>query len=174
MQVRLLRKDGDAGSLEIPEDESAGQNAATLVRKTRQGLLVTLANEEETVAGSSRIRRISIGTATPNRRRDSTISRTGSCSSLGSHDRNARQEHGRQGSIISTESSPGGDNPGVDSDDDGRSLSTFPNLVPCSVIRDPVSSWGSALWVSFFKHNFCVKPYIPREPRRDPSNRRLN
>ena len=26
----------------------------------------------------------------------------------------------------------------------------------------------------FFKHNFCVKPYVPREPRRDPSNRRLN
>ena len=27
--------------------------------------------------------------------------------------------------------------------------------------------------VTFFKHNFCVKPYVPREPRRDPSNRRL-
>ena len=26
----------------------------------------------------------------------------------------------------------------------------------------------------FFKHNFCVKPYVPREPRRDPSNRRVN
>ena len=26
----------------------------------------------------------------------------------------------------------------------------------------------------FFQHNFCVKPYVPREPRRDPSNRRLN
>ena len=25
-----------------------------------------------------------------------------------------------------------------------------------------------------FLHNFCVKPYVPREPRRDPSNRRLN
>ena len=25
-----------------------------------------------------------------------------------------------------------------------------------------------------FQHNFCVKPYVPREPRRDPSNRRLN
>ena len=25
----------------------------------------------------------------------------------------------------------------------------------------------------FFKHNFCVKPYVTREPRRDPSNRRL-
>ena len=25
----------------------------------------------------------------------------------------------------------------------------------------------------FFQHNFCVKPYVPREPRRDPSNRRL-
>ena len=25
-----------------------------------------------------------------------------------------------------------------------------------------------------FKHNFCVKPYVPREPRKDPSNRRLN
>ena len=22
-----------------------------------------------------------------------------------------------------------------------------------------------------FKHNFCVEPYVPREPRRDPSNR---
>ena len=26
----------------------------------------------------------------------------------------------------------------------------------------------------FFKHNFCVGPYIPREPLRDPSNRRVN
>ena len=26
----------------------------------------------------------------------------------------------------------------------------------------------------FLKHNFCVKPYVPREPWRDPSNRRLN
>ena len=25
----------------------------------------------------------------------------------------------------------------------------------------------------FFKHNFCIKPCVPREPRRDPSNRRL-
>ena len=25
-----------------------------------------------------------------------------------------------------------------------------------------------------FKHNFCVKPYVPRESWRDPSNRRLN
>ena len=25
----------------------------------------------------------------------------------------------------------------------------------------------------FFQHNFCVKLYVPREPRRDPSNRRL-
>ena len=23
----------------------------------------------------------------------------------------------------------------------------------------------------FFQHNFCVKPYVPREPRKDPSNR---
>ena len=29
-------------------------------------------------------------------------------------------------------------------------------------------------WNCFFKHNFSVKPYVPREPRRDPSNRRLN
>ena len=30
-------------------------------------------------------------------------------------------------------------------------------------------------WVyMFFKHNFCVKPYVSRKPRRDPSNRRLN
>ena len=28
--------------------------------------------------------------------------------------------------------------------------------------------------IVFFLHNFCVKPYVPREPRRDPSNRRLN
>ena len=30
--------------------------------------------------------------------------------------------------------------------------------------------------IYFFKHNFCVKPYVglPREPRRNPSNRRLN
>ena len=28
--------------------------------------------------------------------------------------------------------------------------------------------------VNFFKHNFCIKPYVlSREPRRDPSNRRL-
>ena len=26
----------------------------------------------------------------------------------------------------------------------------------------------------FFLNSFCVKPYVPREPRRDPSNRRLN
>ena len=26
----------------------------------------------------------------------------------------------------------------------------------------------------FFLHSFCVKPYVPREPRREPSNRRLN
>ena len=26
----------------------------------------------------------------------------------------------------------------------------------------------------FFKHNFCVKLYVPREPRRDPINRRVN
>ena len=25
----------------------------------------------------------------------------------------------------------------------------------------------------FFQHNFCIVPYIPREPRRDPSNCRL-
>ena len=30
------------------------------------------------------------------------------------------------------------------------------------------------LYVFFFKHNFCVKPHVPREPRRNPSNRRLN
>ena len=24
---------------------------------------------------------------------------------------------------------------------------------------------------AFFQHNFCVKPYVPREPRRDPSPR---
>ena len=28
--------------------------------------------------------------------------------------------------------------------------------------------------IIFFQHNFCVKPYVPREPRRDTSNRRLN
>ena len=26
----------------------------------------------------------------------------------------------------------------------------------------------------FFKHNFYVMPYVPRESRRNPSNRRLN
>ena len=26
----------------------------------------------------------------------------------------------------------------------------------------------------FFQHNFCVEPFVPREPRRNPSNRRLN
>jgi hypothetical protein len=25
----------------------------------------------------------------------------------------------------------------------------------------------------FFKHNFCIKPYVPREPRSESSNRRL-
>ena len=32
--------------------------------------------------------------------------------------------------------------------------------------------WGMQIF--FFQHNFCVKPYVPREPQRDPSNRRLN
>ena len=27
---------------------------------------------------------------------------------------------------------------------------------------------------TFFKHNFCVKSYVPRKPWRDPSNRGLN
>ena len=31
--------------------------------------------------------------------------------------------------------------------------------------------WAGILLI--FKHNFCFKPYLPREPRRDPSNRRL-
>ena len=26
---------------------------------------------------------------------------------------------------------------------------------------------------TFFKHNLCIKPYVPRESRKDPSNRRL-
>ena len=26
---------------------------------------------------------------------------------------------------------------------------------------------------SIFKHNFCIKPYVPKKPRMDPSNRRL-
>ena len=26
----------------------------------------------------------------------------------------------------------------------------------------------------FFKHTICVKPYVPREPRRDPSNPRFD
>ena len=33
--------------------------------------------------------------------------------------------------------------------------------------------WTNKL-LFFDKHNFCVQPYVPREPRRDPSNRRLN
>ena len=28
-------------------------------------------------------------------------------------------------------------------------------------------------WHSLFQHNFYIKPYVPREPRRDPSNCRL-
>ena len=31
-----------------------------------------------------------------------------------------------------------------------------------------------SVYVIFFQHNFCVKPYVPREPERDPSNHRLN
>ena len=30
------------------------------------------------------------------------------------------------------------------------------------------------IWTFFFQHNFCVQSYVPREPRKDPSNRRLN
>ena len=26
----------------------------------------------------------------------------------------------------------------------------------------------------FLKHDYCVKPYVPRELRRDPSNRRVD
>ena len=33
---------------------------------------------------------------------------------------------------------------------------------------------GNIAAIFFFEHNFSVKPYLPREPRRDPSNRRLN
>ena len=29
-------------------------------------------------------------------------------------------------------------------------------------------------WNHVFLNNSCVKPYVPREPRRNPSNRRLN
>ena len=36
------------------------------------------------------------------------------------------------------------------------------------------SSFLFYFFIFFFKHNFCVKPCVPREPRRDPSNRRLN
>ena len=28
--------------------------------------------------------------------------------------------------------------------------------------------------VEYFRNNFCAKPYVPRESRRDPSNRRLS
>ena len=34
-----------------------------------------------------------------------------------------------------------------------------------------IDAWASS---SIFFNTFCVKPYVPREPRRDPSNRRLN
>ena len=34
--------------------------------------------------------------------------------------------------------------------------------------------YRSSYIIFFFQHNFCVKPYVPWEPRRDPSNRRLN
>ena len=37
-----------------------------------------------------------------------------------------------------------------------------------------VSYSNVPLFYFLFKHNFCVKPYVPREPRKDPSNRRLN
>ena len=38
------------------------------------------------------------------------------------------------------------------------------------LIASLLISLSSTLF-SFFQHNFCVKPYVPREPRRDPSNR---
>ena len=36
-----------------------------------------------------------------------------------------------------------------------------------------VPVWFMSGCFFFFQHNFCVKPYVPREPQRDPSNRRL-
>ena len=66
---------------------------------------------------------------------------------------------------------------------------SFVNLVSCILQhvhagsigdRDLVdkSDWRHSRPWHFFKHNFCVKPCIcslcTREPRRDPSNRRLN
>ena len=34
-----------------------------------------------------------------------------------------------------------------------------------------IQKWWNQM---FFQHNFCVKLYVPGEPRRDPSDRRLN
>ena len=42
-----------------------------------------------------------------------------------------------------------------------------------SLVRTHVRTDGTVMEF-FFHHNFCVKPYVPRVPRRDPSNRRLN
>ena len=44
------------------------------------------------------------------------------------------------------------------------------------ILGDIMGTWlgNLILFLVFFKHNFCVKPYVPREPGRDPSNRRLN
>ena len=46
------------------------------------------------------------------------------------------------------------------------------NLKGCSGVLN--SKFPKAVRGFFFKHNFCVKSYVPREPRRDPSNRRVN
>ena len=39
--------------------------------------------------------------------------------------------------------------------------------------KAPVSRHTDGFRGHIFQHNFCIKPYVPREPRRDPSNRRL-
>ena len=42
-------------------------------------------------------------------------------------------------------------------------------------IKGPKDANIIPIWcLYFFKHSFCFKPYVPREPRRNPSNRRLN
>ena len=56
----------------------------------------------------------------------------------------------------------------------GSGVSDGENLEQmCSILS--LKNWRNEfLFIYFFQHNFCVKPYVPREPRRDPSNRRLN
>ena len=37
---------------------------------------------------------------------------------------------------------------------------------------DSMPNYMVILPPNLFKHNFCIKPCVPREPQRDPNNRR--